>query len=165
MQRRWFPVFLGLLLILPTTVVAADSDSEITLEVWHSFAAESQEEATFLDAVAQFGKSHPHIQIEVTGVPFGDIDQLYLTATQGGEAPDLVRLSSDQLGEIGEVRVDGYPLLEDLRPHLTPSERAIFDSKALQSMRYGDALYGVPASQDCLSLLFNRDLFLSLIHI
>ncbi len=159
MQRRWFPLFLGLLLLLPSPFVSADDTSEITLEIWHSFAAESQEEATFLDAIGQFEDANPHITIEVTGVPFGDIDQLYLTAAQGGEAPDLVRLSSDQLGEIGEVRVDGYPLLEDLRPHLTPSERAIFDSKALQSMRYGDALYGVPASQDCLSLLYNRDLF------
>ena len=159
MQRRWLPLFLALLLLFPAPSVAGDDSPVITLEVWHSFAAESQEEATFLDAIDQFEDSHPHIQIEVTGVPFGDIDQLYLTAAQGGEAPDLVRLSSDQLGEIGEVRVDGYPLLEDLRPHLTPSERAIFDSKALQSMRYGDALYGVPASQDCLSLLFNRDLF------
>ncbi|MEE3310241.1 MAG: extracellular solute-binding protein, partial [Candidatus Thermoplasmatota archaeon] len=153
MQRRWFPVFLGLLLILPTQVVAADSDSEVTLEVWHSFAAESQEEATFLDAISDFEASNPQITVEVTGVPFGDIDQLYLTAAQGGEAPDLVRLSSDQLGEIGEVRVDGYPLLEDLRPHLTPAERSIYDEKALQAMRYGDALYGLPASQDCLSLL------------
>ena len=140
MERRCFPLFLALILLLPMTITAAE-ESEVTLEVWHSFAAESQEEATFLDAISQFQSINPHVNVEVTGVPFGDIDQLYLTAAQGGEAPDIVRLSSDQLGEIGEVRVDGYPLLEDLRPHLTPSERAIFDSKALQSMRYGDALY------------------------
>ena len=159
MEWRCFPLFLALILLLPTTISAAEEESQITLEVWHSFAAESQEEAAFLDAISQFESSHSHIDVEVTGVPFGDIDQLYLTAAQGGEAPDIVRLSSDQLGEIGEVRVDGYPLLEDLRPHLTPSDRAIFDSKALQSMRYGDALYGIPASQDCLSLLYNRALF------
>ena len=159
MERRSFPLLLALLLLLPTTFVAAADDSEISLEVWHSFAAESQEEATFLDAIDVFEAANPHVEIEVTGVPFGDIDQLYLTAAQGGEAPDLVRLSSDQLGEIGEVRVDGYPLLEDLRPHLTPAERAIYDNKALQAMRYGDALYGIPASQDCLSLLYNRALF------
>ena len=159
MERRFYPLFLALILLLPTVLATADDGSDITLEVWHSFAAESQEEATFLDAINEFEGANPHITIEVTGVPFGDIDQLYLTAAQGGEAPDIVRLSSDQLGEIGEVRVDGYPLLEDLRPHLTPTERAIYDGKALQAMRYGDALYGLPASQDCLSLLYNRDLF------
>ena len=82
-----------------------------------------------------------------------------MTAAQGGQAPDLMRLSSDQLGAIGEVRVDGYPLLEDLRPHLTPQDRQQFEERALQAMRYGDALYGVPASQDCLSLIFNKALF------
>ena len=159
MDRRFVPLFFAFILLLPSAIAAGEEESDVTLEVWHSFAAESQEEATFLDAISQFESLNSAIKVEVTGVPFGDIDQLYLTAAQGGEAPDLVRLSSDQLGEIGEVRVDGYPLLEDLRPHLTPSERAIFDGKALQSMRYGDALYGIPASQDCLSLLYNRALF------
>ena len=116
MEWRCFPLFLALILLLPTTISAAEEESQITLEAWHSFAAESQEEAAFLDAISQFESSHSHIDVEVTGVPFGDIDQLYLTAAQGGEAPDIVRLSSDQLGEIGEVRVDGYPLLEDLPP-------------------------------------------------
>ena len=119
------------------------------LTVWHSFAAESQEEAVFFDAIAEFELTHPHIQVEVTGIPFADIDRQYEIAAQAGQAPDIVRLSSDQLGKIGEIQVNGYPLLEDLRPHLTPFERSIFDEKALQSMRYGDALYGLPASQDC----------------
>ena len=92
-------------------------------------------------------------------VPFGNADQLFMTAAQGGQAPDLMRLSSDQLGAIGEVRVDGFPLLEDLRPHLTPQDRAQFEERALQAMRYGDSLYGIPASQDCLSLIFNKALF------
>ena len=159
MQRPLLPFCLALLLLLPAAFVSAQNDNEITLTVWHSFAAESQEEATFLDAVIEFEQENPHISIEVTGVPFSDIDRLYEIAAQGGEAPDIVRLSSDQLGKIGEIRVEGFPLLEDLRPHLTPFQRATFDDQALQSMRYGDALYGLPASQDCLSLLYNRALF------
>ena len=70
-----------------------------------------------------------------------------------------MRLSSDQLGAIGEVRVDGFPLLEDLRPHLTPQDRSLFETRALDAMRYGQELYGIPASQDCLSLIFNKALF------
>ena len=82
-----------------------------------------------------------------------------MTAAQGGQAPDLMRLSSDQLGAIGEVRVNGFPLLEDLRPHLTPQDRDQFEERALEAMRYGEELYGVPASQDCLSLIYNKALF------
>ena len=137
----------------------SDSTDEIVLEVWHTFAAESKEEEVFMNSVSSFQSAHPNVTVEVTMVPFGNADQLFMTAAQGGQAPDLMRLSSDQLGAIGEVRVDGFPLLEDLRPHLTPQDRAAFEERALQAMRYGDALYGIPASQDCLSLIYNKALF------
>ena len=106
-----------------------------------------------------FEAVNPNITVEITMVPFANADQLFMTAAQGGEAPDLMRLSSDQLGAIGEVRVDGFPLLEDLRPHLTPQDRSLFETRALDAMRYGQELYGIPASQDCLSLIFNKALF------
>ena len=134
-------------------------DGEVTLSVWHTFAAESKEEEVFMNSIKAFESAHPNVTVDVTMVPFGNADQLFMTAAQGGQAPDLMRLSSDQLGAIGEVRVVGFPLLEDLRPHLTPQDRAIFEERALQAMRYGDALYGIPASQDCLSLIFNKALF------
>ncbi len=134
-------------------------DGEISLTLWHTFAAESKEEEVFMNSIKSFESAHPNVTVDVTMVPFGNADQLFMTAAQGGQAPDLMRLSSDQLGAIGEVRVDGYPLLEDLRPHLTPQDRAQFEDRALQAMRYGDALYGVPASQDCLSLIYNKALF------
>ena len=136
-----------------------DADGPITLTVWHTFAAESKEENVFLQSVKSFEASHPNITVDVALVPFGDADNLFMTAAQGGEAPDLMRLSSDQLGAIGEVRVDGFPLLEDLRPHLTPAQRNLFQEQALHAMRYEEALYGVPASQDSLSLVYNKALF------
>lgn len=138
---------------------ATPVDGQVVLEVWHTFAAESKEEQVFMNSISTFETANPNVTVDVTMVPFGNADQLFMTAAQGGQAPDLMRLSSDQLGAIGEVRVDGYPLLEDLRPHLTPQDRAQFEERALQAMRYGDALYGVPASQDCLSLIYNKALF------
>ena len=141
------------------SVEESSTNDDVVLDVWHTFAAESKEEEVFMNSVAEFESAHPNVTVEVTMVPFENADQLFMIAAQGGQAPDLMRLSSDQLGAIGEVRVDGYPLLEDLRPHLTPQDRQQFEERALQAMRYGDALYGVPASQDCLSLIFNKALF------
>ena len=142
-----------------TTVIGSDSDGPVSLTVWHTFAAESKEENVFLQSIQSFESEHPNITVDVALVPFGDADNLFMTAAQGGEAPDLMRLSSDQLGAIGEVRVDGFPLLEDLRPHLTPVQRNQFQEQALHAMRYDDALYGVPASQDALSLVYNKAIF------
>ena len=98
MRKTCLVALIALLLAFPIGHVTASGDAEITIEVWHSFAAESKEEATFLAAIDDFEQSHPLISVEVTAIPFGDADQLFLTAAQGGEAPDLVRLSSDQLG-------------------------------------------------------------------
>ena len=127
--------------------------------MWHTFAAESKEENVFLQSIRAFEALHPNITVDASLVPYGEATNTFMTAAQGGEAPDLMRLSSDQLGVIGEVRVDGFPLLEDLRPHLTPVERSQFDDQALHAMRYGEALYGVPASQDSLSLIYNKAIF------
>ncbi|MGB1954253.1 MAG: ABC transporter substrate-binding protein, partial [Candidatus Poseidoniaceae archaeon] len=167
-RKRIFALLLSVLFVLPGCLDGDDSGNdgssqsfsgEITLDIWHTFAAESKEEEVFTNAVKEYEQNNPNVSVEVTMVPFGNADQLFMTAAQGGQAPDLMRLSSDQLGAIGEIRVDSLPLLEDLRPHLTPQDRANFEERALEAMRYGDALYGVPASQDCLSLIYNKAIF------
>ena len=136
-----------------------DTDPEETLIVWHSYAANSREESVFLDAVEGFRDAHPDIPVEVNYVRYLELVTQFITAAQGGEAPDLLRLSHDHLGEIGHVRVGGLPLLEDLRPHLTPQQRLRYDPRAMQAMRYQSALLAIPAIQSCLSLIYNRDIF------
>ena len=162
MRLRGF--LLVLLFILPGCLgESTDEDStvdsaEVSIEVWYTFAAETIEEEVFLDTVEAFMQD-TGIDVKATRVSYGDADQLFMTAAQGGEAPDLIRISSDSLGKFGEVRVDGAPLFEDLRPHLTPVQRESFDPVSLESMRYDDSLYAIPASFDCLSLIYNKALF------
>ena len=162
MRLRSF--LLVVLLILPgslgesTEETDSSDNSQITIEVWYTFAAETIEEDVFLESVDSF-VAQTGVEVKATRVSYGDADQLFMTAAQGGEAPDLIRISSDSLGKFGEVRVDGAPLFEDLRPHLTPANRERFDPVSLDSMRYGESLYAIPASFDCLSLIYNKALF------
>ena len=159
----------GLLLLTPGCIgnedesedssVVYEEQGPITLDVWYSFTTDSKEEDTFLDAVESFEELHPNITVDVTQKAFANMNTQFEIAAIAGEAPDLVRLSNDQLGGIGDIRVDGYPLLEDLRPHLTPAERESFDIDALNSMRFDNSLYGIPSSRDCLSLIYNKALF------
>ncbi len=139
--------------------VSSGDGGTITLVVWSTFEADSLEDEVFLDAVKLFENEHPNIVVDVSNRPFMQATDSFRVAAQGGEAPDLMRFASDQLGQIGAMRVNGYPLLEDLRPHLTPSDRAVYDAQALSSMRIGDELYALPASLDCVSLIYNADLF------
>ena len=129
------------------------------MRVWHSFASSSREEGVFLAAIERFREEHPSVPLNVSYVRYLELVPTFITASQGGEAPDLIRLSHDHLGEIAHIRVGGLPLLEDLRPHLTPVERLRYDPRAMQAMRHEASLLALPATQSCLSLLFNRTLF------
>lgn len=164
-RRIFFSLLVISILLFPGCLASnqslevEDNESTIELVVWHSFAAESKEQATFESKIDQFMASNPSVEVKISAIPYTEADNQFMVAAQGGEAPDVVRLSNDQLGKIGHVRVGGQPLLEDLRAHLTPIERSKFDPRALNAMRYEGDLLGIPASQDCLSLLFNPVLF------
>ena len=143
-QKVWRRAFATLLLVSMLTagclgvgqneVARSGDDSGVVhLTVWYTFAAESKEEQVFLESIQGFQELHPNITVDATLIPYDDAVNQFKTAAIGGEAPDLMRLSSDQLGSIGEVRVDGFPLLEDLRPHLTPAERQLYDVQALHA--------------------------------
>ena len=131
----------------------------IRLEVWHTFGASTTDERIFLSAVESFEAAHPGVDVEPVRIPYLQNLQQFINSSQGGEAPDVVRLSDTEIGRIGHISVEGLPLLEDLRPHLTPVQRSRFEPRALNAMRYGAALYAVPVSQGCLALVYNKSLF------
>ena len=140
------------------------SDSEtgyLTTEIviWSTYEVDSKEEEGFLNSLEIWKESNPGIEVIVEPKPFLQAVNAYKVAALGGEAPDLMRFSNDQLGSIGPIRDRGSPLLEDLRPWLTPAQREIWDPVALQSMRHEQQLLALPVSQDCVTLFFNKALF------
>ena len=153
-------ILFGTLLLLAFSPLPADErPSPVTVEAWHTFGVDSSEERLFAKAVDRFMAENPDIRVEVVRIPFLQNVQQFINAAQAGEAPDLIRLSATDLGKVGHVSVEGFPLLEDLRPHLTPMQKARYLRPALAGMSYGASLYALPASQSCMTLLYNRDVF------
>ena len=162
-RKRFIPGFrlaVGLLwaafFLLPAPG-AANTDVRLTL--WHTFPADSPEESLLADAVREFEAERPGIRVEVTRIPYLQNLPQFINSAQGGEAPDLIRLSDTEVGKIGHISVEGLPLLEDLRAHLTPAQRAHYEPRSLAAMRYGNPLFALPVSQGCLSLIYNKSLF------
>lgn len=147
-----------ILLILVLGLACLPARSE-TIRVWYTFASGSSDEGVFLRAVEAFEAANPGIDVDPTAIPYLQNVSQFINASQGGEAPDLVRLSDTEVGKIGHISVDGLPLLEDLRAHLTPAQRLRSEPRALNGLRYDSALLAVPASQGCLSLIYNRAIF------
>ena len=134
-----------------------NGNGEIVLTIWYTF--EGKEEDVFLNSIVQFEEFEKNIKVEAISKPYGSSEQAFVTAALGDEAPDIMRFSSDQLGYVGKFRQNGFPLLEDLLPYLTPIEREAWDPNAINGMMYEGSLLGLPASQDCLSLIYNKALF------
>ncbi len=150
---------IGVVLLLVASAVWADDGVRDHVEVWYTYPVNSEDEKIFLDAVNAFRAAHPDIDVTPTRIPYLQNLPQFINSSQGGEAPDLIRVSDTEVGKIGHITVEGMPLLEDLRPHLTPVERGRSEPRAVQAMRYGDPLYAIPLSQGCLSLIYNKGLF------
>jgi len=137
----------------------APASAVANIELWHTFAVDSLEEDMLVRAVDAFEAAQPEIDVTVTRIPYQQNLPQFINSSQGGEAPDIIRLADAEVGRIGHISVEGLPLLEDLRPHLTPAERSRFAPSSLAAMRYGEPLFAIPVSQGCLSLIYNRALF------
>ncbi len=150
----------GIVLLITSAVLAQEpTDERPIVEVWHTFTVNTVDESIFMQAVEDFEAAHPDIDVEPVRIPYLQNLAQFINSSQGGEAPDLIRLSDTEVGKIGHISVEGLPLLEDLRPHLTPMQRMQFEPRALNAMRYGDPLYTIPVSQGCLTLIYNKALF------
>ncbi len=148
---------LALLLLLLSGVTLAQDDAP--LEAWYTFPANSPDEALLLEEIAAFEAAHLGIRVKATRIPYLQNLQQFINSSQGGEAPDVVRLSDTEVGKIGHITVEGLPLLEDLRAHLTPAKRRTLEPKSLEALRYDDALLALPVSQGTLTMLYNKRLF------
>ena len=144
---------------LPSLHASPDSAGQAAIEAWHTFTADTEEERLFTASVHAFEADNPDVAVNIVRIPYLQLLQQFATAAQGHEAPDLVRINSRDLGKLGELRVNGVPVLEDLRPHITPVQRGALDARAVNAMRYDAALYGLPVSQSCLSLIYNKAIF------
>jgi multiple sugar transport system substrate-binding protein len=144
---------------VPSSVASEASHDKKHINVWHTFVVNSPEEEILARAIESFEMANPDIEVEATRIPYHQNLQQFINSSQGGEAPDVIRLSDTELAKIGHITVEGLPVLEDLRPHLTPNQRKRFESRSVAAMRYGDPLYAIPTSQGSLSLLYNKALF------
>ncbi len=149
----------ALLLLASVPSGGDDRQGSVPVELWHTFGVDSMEERIFTESVERFSLAHPAIAVEVVRIPYLQNLQQFINAAQAGEAPDLIRLSETEVGKIGHISVEGLPLLEDLRPHLTPRQKRAFVPDALSAMRYEEALYALPATRSCMTLLYNAALF------
>ena len=126
------------------------------IKVWHTYAIDTTEEDAMNNVVAAFEAAHPEIDLTVEYKPFDDAKSAFITAAQAGEAPDVVRIQNDALGEVAANSVGGVSILEDLAPYMTAAESSAYGS-SLSGVTVSGKVLGLPQSGDSLALYYNKD--------
>jgi len=126
------------------------------IKFWHSYALESSEETAMNNVVTAFESAHPAIDLIAEYKPFDDAKSAFITAAQADEAPDVVMIQNDALGEVAANNVGGVSILEDLGPYMTAAESSAYGN-SLAGVTVGGKVLGLPQSGDSLALYYNKD--------
>lgn len=109
----------------------------------------------FDNAVAQFVKENPDIQVDITGYPPNDEGFTKLTtALQSGQSIDLLRIPSDRLP--GYVR---DKLVEPIDAYLTPEDKTDYIPSTLQAVTFNEKPYAWPLWVVPMGIYLNKDVF------
>jgi arabinogalactan oligomer/maltooligosaccharide transport system substrate-binding protein len=145
-----------LLLLLALSLAACPrrpppEEANTVLTLWHTFNPE--ETATLNQVLQRVQRSHPAWRVQVTVIPFARAQNEFRRAAQRCEpgAPDVFRAELPWLGEYVSKR------LIRAVPADAPAEAALLP-QARQAARYRGQRWALPASLDCLALLYNRAL-------
>ena len=147
------------LLCLLVTSLSLPAFAQTELTLWHTLGVGGTEEQKLTEAVADFERAHPDTTVKITRIPYAQNLAQFINSAQAGTSPDVVRVSDSELGKMGDVRVNGAPILEDLRAHYTPVQKQAYALSALAPMRVKNRLLALPASGGSLALVYNKRLF------
>lgn len=128
------------------------SSGRVTITFWHTF--EHPKEIEVLnDAIKQFEEDNPNIKVNVQQQPYDGAVEKYITAAQGGEGPDVMRVPNDRLGSLAY-----FDLIDPLDEYISVPLKAKYVDMAMNAMTYNGHIYALPASYDCMALVYNKNM-------
>jgi len=125
--------------------------AQTAIVMWHAYRGE---EKTAIEAVAQqFNKTHKDIKISLLAVPYDAMADKVSASVPRGKGPDLFIYAQDRLG--GWIAAG---IAEPIEYYLTDAISARFVPGSLSAFIYKDSTYGLPLSNKCVTLIYNKAL-------
>ncbi|HQP09073.1 MAG TPA: extracellular solute-binding protein [Anaerolineaceae bacterium] len=135
------------------TEVAAPAEEELTgtVTIWHS---KKNEETNSLNAIViAFKEKYPGVEFEQLFVPADDLRNKFETAVATGSGPTMIIGNADW----GPASYDAM-LVQDLTPMMTPGLMDTLNDAAANSVRYKDAIVGLPINLKGVLLFRNKSI-------
>jgi multiple sugar transport system substrate-binding protein len=160
--RRYVTIALSLAALVGASGAAGMIDAKpgatahaakTTITYWHAYSSDSPEVKTINTVlVPRFERDHPNINVQAVAIPYESLHQKLLTATAGGNLPDVVRSDIIWVPELANLGV------------LVPLDKQLKDFKALAKVTFPGALatnkwkghyYGLPLDTNTRVLMYN----------
>lgn len=127
MKKESRLVFLAALLMalfaLPSALWGAGAKKQTITVLWFNDANESQ---VFQNTMSDYVKSHPGITLDLQVVPFSDYESKLKLMIAAGSAPDVARLSSNQVALfVDQLEPLTGKAFSELATHFFPSSLAL----------------------------------------
>jgi arabinogalactan oligomer / maltooligosaccharide transport system substrate-binding protein len=144
-------VLLGLLSLAGCPRRPPPDQPTTVLTLWHTY--NSEETATLNEVLQRVQRAHPGWRIQVTVIPFARAQNEFQRTSRRCQAgaPDVFRAELPWLGQFVSKK-----LIQPV-PADGPDEARLLP-QAQQAARYRGQRWALPASLDCLALLYNRAL-------
>jgi multiple sugar transport system substrate-binding protein len=151
-HRSWFcALLIAMLFSVGSCERQADNDGRVHLVM--ATPAGLADRPHYEDAVREFGKDHPNIDVEILEIP-GNYYQKLLVMIAGGNAPDLMWMGQG-FGEFAR-REAFLDVSEQIARDVDLSQ---FNAQACGWYRLGGKQYAVPFGLDLKFMVYNKKLF------
>lgn len=119
------------------------------LVIWHSWAGADAD--ALAKILAAFKAQNPQVTVDTLYVAYPDLAQSYAEAVKSGSGPDVILAPSWWLGDL--AKADALLPLDD---RIAQDELAAYWPAAVDSLRWGGKLYGLPTNYELVSLFVNK---------
>ncbi|MBC8129200.1 MAG: sugar ABC transporter substrate-binding protein [Rhizobiaceae bacterium] len=127
----------------------AQTTIPLTFSVWGSDA----EVAAYNQVIAKYQAANPNVSIKLDVMPFGQFYQQVDTRLAGRQAPDLFRVTYQQVGRYAKAKA-----AIDLGEYLDAGYADAFTPAVWGAVNYEGATYALPHHTDTFALYYNADL-------
>ena len=122
-RLAFLAALLMVLFALPSALWGAGAKKQTITVLWFNDANESQ---VFQDTMSDYVKSHPNITLDLQVVPFSDYESKLKLMIAAGSAPDVARLSSNQVALfVDQLEPLTGKAFSELATHYFPSSLAL----------------------------------------
>ncbi|GGJ43295.1 ABC transporter substrate-binding protein [Deinococcus roseus] len=142
----------ALTLVLLTTSAFAQSKTKVTIMTWEGNSTNQ----SIMNALSDFEKQNPDIDVELVNVPAGGYDQARNGLIQAKKLPDLFWVGNDQVLDYARQGI-----LFDWSKYAA-KEKALmarFAPGSIDNYKLDGKLYGLPSLMNTYGYFYNADLF------